>query len=85
MARARRKEWHAAVMVAARKIAAAEAAGLRAPMSDLHRRSAERLRRLCGRNGGVYVKLGQILAQLDFVLPSEFVEVLKCMLDQVRG
>lgn len=52
-------------------------------MSDLHRRAAERMRRLCGRNGGVYVKLGQHLAQLDFVLPPEFIEVLRCMLDQV--
>lgn len=52
-------------------------------MSDLHRRSAERIRDLCGLNGGVYVKLGQHLSQLDFVLPSEFIEVLRCMLDQV--
>eukprot|EP00904_Undaria_pinnatifida_P013132 jgi/Undpi1/894/HiC_scaffold_10.g04358.m1 len=82
LARARSKSWHAAVAVAAKKMAEAEAAGLRAPMSDLHRRSAERLRELCARNGGVYVKLGQHLAQLDFVLPPEFIEVLRCMLDQ---
>lgn len=83
MARARSKSWHAAVAIAAKKIAEAEAAGLRAPMSDLHRRSAERLRELCARNAGVYVKLGQHLAQLDFVLPPEFIDVLRCMLDQV--
>ncbi|CAN0483872.1 unnamed protein product, partial [Ectocarpus sp. 12 AP-2014] len=51
-------------------------------MSDLHRRSAERLRDLCSVNGGVYVKLGQHLSQLDFVLPPEFIDVLRCMLDQ---
>lgn len=52
-------------------------------MSDLHRRTAERLLDLCGRNGGAYVKLGQHLSQLDFVLPNEFIEVLRSMLDQV--
>lgn len=85
MARARSKEWHSKVTVAAKKIADAEAAGLRAPMSDLHRRSAERLRDLCSVNGGVYVKLGQHLSQLDFVLPPEFIDVLRCMLDQVSS
>lgn len=69
--------------VAAKRIADAEARGLRAPMSDLHRRSAERMRDLCSANGGVYVKLGQHLSQLDFVLPPEFIDVLRCMLDQV--
>eukprot|EP00903_Cladosiphon_okamuranus_P008941 g8557.t1 len=82
LARAHSKEWHKRVTVAAKKIADAEARGLRPPMSDLHRRSAERLRDLCSVNGGVYVKLGQHLSQLDFVLPPEFIEVLRCMLDQ---
>lgn len=82
-ARERGKVWYAAVITAAKRLAEAEAAGLRAPMSDLHRRSAERIKRLCGRNGGVYVKLGQQLSQMDFVVPSEFIEVLRSMLDQV--
>ena len=56
LARARSKEWHTRVTVAAKKIADAEARGLRPPMSDLHRRSAERLRDLCSVNGGVYVR-----------------------------
>ncbi len=56
MARARSKEWHLRVTVAAKKIAEAEARGLRPPMSQLHRRSAERLRDLCSVNGGVYVR-----------------------------
>lgn len=81
-ARARGKTWYAAVNVAAKRLAEAEAAGLRAPMSDLHRRTAERLLDLCRKNGGVYVKLGQHLSQLDFILPNEFIEVLNCMLDQ---
>lgn len=57
LARARSKEWHARVTVAAKKIADAEARGLRPPMSGLHRRSAERLRELCSVNGGVYVRM----------------------------
>lgn len=56
LARARSKEWHTRVTVAAKKIADAEARGLRPPMSNLHRRSAERLRDLCSVNGGVYVR-----------------------------
>lgn len=83
MARARSREWHAKVVVAANKIAEAEATGLRAPKSDLHLRSAERLRQLCCSNGGVYVKLGQLLSQMDFVFPREYIEVLGLMLDQV--
>lgn len=83
-ARARGKVWYAAVNVAAQRLAKAEAAGLRAPMSHVHRRAAERLLGLCGTNGGVYVKLGQHLSQLDFILPNEFIEVLQSMLDQVR-
>ena len=43
-------------------------------------RSAERLHRLCEKNGGVYIKLGQHLAQLDYLLPAEFTEVLRRLL-----
>ncbi|CAM9871206.1 unnamed protein product [Ascophyllum nodosum] len=81
-ARARSRDWHGKVLDVAKKIAEAEAAGVRAPKSNLHLRSAERLRKLCTRNGGVYVKLGQLLSQMDFVFPREYIEVLSSMLDQ---
>lgn len=83
MARSRSREWHTKVVIAAKKVAKAEASGLRSPKSDLHLRSAERLRQLCASNGGVYVKLGQLISQMDFVFPREYIEVLGLMLDQV--
>ena len=43
-------------------------------LSSLHSRNAARLRALCTSNKGVYVKLGQHLAQLDHVLPAEYIQ-----------
>ena len=47
--------------------------------SRLHRTQAERLLRLCRRNGGVYIKVGQHLANLDYILPPEYIEVLSSL------
>mmetsp|Transcript_20714 Transcript_20714/g.53084 ORF Transcript_20714/g.53084 Transcript_20714/m.53084 type:complete len:534 (+) Transcript_20714:223-1824(+) len=38
-----------------------------------HERGAERLLDLCFRNGGIYIKLGQHIGQLDHLLPGEYV------------
>jgi aarF domain-containing kinase len=43
---------------------------------ELHQRSADRLLRLCLTNGGIYVKLGQHVAQLDYLLPEPFTRTL---------
>jgi len=51
------------------------------PFSPVHSRSAERLLRLCETNGGVYIKLGQHLAQLDYLLPNEFILSLRRLLN----
>ncbi|KAK9917077.1 hypothetical protein WJX75_000654 [Coccomyxa subellipsoidea] len=49
----------------------------------VHERSAERLQRLCFANGGIYIKLGQHIAQLDHLLPEEYVLTMRrTMLDQ---
>lgn len=50
-------------------------------LSEVHRRSALKLLRLCERNGGIYVKLGQHLAQLDYVLPDEYCDTLRPLLN----
>ena len=49
--------------------------------SHLHRRSAERLLRLCRDNGGVYIKVGQHLANLDYLIPKEYIDVLSSLFD----
>ena len=47
--------------------------------SRLHRSQAERLLHLCRRNGGVYIKVGQHLANLDYILPPEYIEVMSSL------
>ncbi|XP_044979810.1 putative ABC1 protein At2g40090 [Hordeum vulgare subsp. vulgare] len=44
---------------------------------DAHLRSAHRLQDLCFRNGGIYIKLGQHIAQLEYVLPQEYVQTMR--------
>lgn len=49
------------------------------PFHDVHLRSAQRLKALCERNKGVYIKLGQHLGQLDYLLPPEYIDTLKTL------
>lgn len=49
--------------------------------SKLHRKAAHRLMQLCRENGGVYIKVGQHLANLDYLIPQEFIEVLSSLFD----
>ncbi|RCV41354.1 hypothetical protein SETIT_9G129000v2 [Setaria italica] len=44
---------------------------------DAHLRSANRLQELCFRNGGIYIKLGQHIAQLEYVVPEEYVQTMR--------
>ncbi len=46
----------------------------------VHRVNAARLRDMCALNKGVYIKLGQHLAMLDYVLPEEYSETLSSLL-----
>jgi aarF domain-containing kinase len=50
----------------------AEASNLAARWDELHERNAERLLAMCVANGGLYVKLGQHLAQLDYIVPKAY-------------
>ncbi|KAL3811260.1 hypothetical protein ACHAXA_003359 [Cyclostephanos tholiformis] len=47
----------------------------------IHARNARRLLDLCRSNGGVYVKVGQHLANLDLLLPVEYVTTLSSLFD----
>ena len=50
-------------------------------MSGVHKRNARRLLSMCAKNEGVYIKLGQHLAMLDYVVPKEYQEELLTLLD----
>ncbi|KAH6925363.1 hypothetical protein HPB50_004010 [Hyalomma asiaticum] len=47
--------------------------------SEVHQRSAERLLQLCCVNGGVFIKVGQHVGALDYLLPEEYVRTLKVL------
>jgi len=38
----------------------------------LHLRNAKRLTKMCAENGGLYIKLGQHIAMLDYIVPLEY-------------
>ncbi|MBA0868661.1 hypothetical protein Goshw_017111 [Gossypium schwendimanii] len=40
---------------------------------EVHLRSARKLQELCFRNGGIYIKLGQHVGQLEYLVPQEYV------------
>ncbi|KAJ8930748.1 hypothetical protein NQ314_016420 [Rhamnusium bicolor] len=47
--------------------------------STCHKRSAEKLLDLCNTNRGVYIKVGQHIAALDYLLPWEYVQTMKVL------
>ncbi|XP_056637640.1 aarF domain-containing kinase 1 [Diorhabda carinulata] len=47
--------------------------------SQCHKRSAEKLLDLCCTNKGVYIKVGQHLAALEYLLPVEYVETMRVL------
>lgn len=44
-----------------------------------HKKSAEKLLELCCTNKGVYIKVGQHIAALEYLLPTEYVETMKVL------
>ncbi|XP_070787543.1 aarF domain-containing protein kinase 1 isoform X3 [Pituophis catenifer annectens] len=50
--------------------------------SQVHLRSAERLRDLCCANRGTFIKVGQHLGALDYLLPEEYTRTLKILHSQ---
>ena len=52
------------------------------PKRQAHRKAAGRLLELCRQNGGVYIKIGQHLANLDYLVPYEYIETLSSLFDE---
>ncbi|CAE8677029.1 unnamed protein product, partial [Polarella glacialis] len=50
-------------------------------LEDCHRRNAPLLRNLCFQNGGIYIKIGQLLGIMDNLLPKAYVEELQACFD----
>lgn len=51
-------------------------------LASVHERSAKRLLALCQKNGGVFIKIGQHLSTLDYLIPVEYCQTLKCLQDK---
>ena len=47
----------------------------------IHIRAAQRILSLCHTNRGVYIKVGQHLASLDYLIPTEYTSVLSALFD----
>ncbi len=47
--------------------------------SACHQRSADRLLKLCRDNGGCFIKVGQHIGALDYLLPDEYVNTMKVL------
>lgn len=51
-------------------------------LSQVHKRSAERILNGCLKNGGLYIKLGQGLVVMDHILPFEYIDTLRVLQDK---
>lgn len=47
--------------------------------SRVHKEAAEQLLELCKKNKGVYIKVGQHIGALEYLLPKEYVETMKVL------
>jgi len=50
--------------------------------SSVHKKAAEKLLELCCINRGVYIKVGQHIGALDYLVPPEYVETMKVLHSQ---
>jgi len=46
---------------------------------ELHTRGAQKMLTMCLANGGIYVKLGQHIAQLDYIVPEPYTKALSAL------
>jgi aarF domain-containing kinase len=51
-------------------------------LSGCHSRSAERLKEAFCKNGGAFIKVGQYIGSLDYLLPREYVQTMKTLHDK---
>ena len=49
--------------------------------AQVHRRSAERLRDMCSANGGCFIKVGQHIGALDYLVPLEYAQTMRVFHD----
>nr|CAG4643125.1 EOG090X047B [Ilyocryptus agilis] len=47
--------------------------------SEVHQRSANQLLELCEQNGGAFIKVGQHLGALDYLIPFEYVKTMRVL------
>ena len=83
-AEARQTREHAMQLgeqLAAIRLRHADETGVASRWEELHERSALKLKALCIANGGVYVKLGQHLAQLDYIVPRPYTRTLASLFE----
>lgn len=81
---ARRTREHAMALgeqLAFLKLQRADETGTTSRWEALHERCALKLKSLCVTNGGVYVKLGQHLAQLDYLVPKPYTRALSALFE----
>ncbi|KAK3092968.1 hypothetical protein FSP39_009499 [Pinctada imbricata] len=50
--------------------------------SEVHLRCALNLRRMCCKNGGAFIKVGQHVGTLEYLLPKEYVDTMKVLHNQ---
>ncbi|XP_063692670.1 aarF domain-containing protein kinase 1-like [Bolinopsis microptera] len=48
-------------------------------MSEIHKKTAEAICDLCSVNGGLFIKVGQHIGTLDYLLPKEYVQAFKIL------
>ena len=60
----------------------AEAAAFARRREDTHRKGAELVLRLCERNGGLFIKMGQHAASLRPAIPDTYVDTLRVLQDR---
>jgi aarF domain-containing kinase len=51
-------------------------------LKECHRRAASRIAQGCIENGGLYVKMGQGLVTADHMVPKEYIDGLRVLLDR---
>lgn len=49
---------------------------------EVHLRNAQRLFGVCEKNGGLFVKMGQMIVMMDYLVPEEYQTVLSPLLNQ---
>lgn len=76
------KDTRKKIDIVSEKIGNLQSEGIGSVYSEVHKRSAIRLRDMCAQNKGVYIKLGQHIAMLDHVIPSEYQETLSTLLSK---